>query len=549
MNVLTDSACSVLERLAREVESPRGLAVFLMARHKEWSQLQQLPPVQPHAYDDPHAYKRDAIVSEFARKSPPVKASTRLHEEAVRTFWACEAQCAATNARLSPYLHNGPFQGSTDLRIRDFVSLWRSVVGSVLGKLPHRIDFRFSPGATTSNKGRLITIPDKLSTPPTFYPACTDLRPYIDCTGWGRMHPTATLIERGNKFFSVPKDASKNRGCCKEASGAVALQLGVGSALRARLFKAGIDLDLGQDIHRALAAQASSDGSLITVDLSNASDTIARKLIQLILPDDWFTLLNSLRAPVTFIGDKAVHLNKFSSMGNGFTFELETIVFWTLAVTVGLSHGIPADAIKVYGDDIIAPSEQAFVEDLLAAFRFFGFTPNMKKTFVAGPFRESCGGDFFSGVPVRPAHLRNYLTEPHEWISLHNRLYELDDPPLTGRARQFILNNLPSELRRLRGPRATFGDIFLWDDDASRWTFTEIPGWEACFMRAYLPVVPRVSLRRWAPEVALNALLYGVPSAGVSRRGEVLGHRITRVVSDFQAAAAWRSVQIARRLR
>jgi hypothetical protein len=107
-------------------------------------------------------------------------------------------------------------------------------------------------------------------------------------------------------------------------------------------------------------------------------------------------------------------------MGNGFTFELETLIFCGLISAVtGLEPGVN---FFVYGDDILVPHKHS--KAVLACLRMFGFTPNEKKTHTTGFFRESCGGDFFCGNAVRSVFMKTLPTDALEWMDLHNRLYK-----------------------------------------------------------------------------------------------------------------------------
>jgi len=74
-------------------------------------------------------------------------------------------------------------------------------------------------------------------------------------------------------------------------------------------------------------------------------------------------------------------------MGNGFTFPLETLIFWALTRAVCGSTA----TVSAYGDDIICPSDRA--EDVIAVLTEVGFSVNLEKSFWNGPFRESCGSD------------------------------------------------------------------------------------------------------------------------------------------------------------
>jgi hypothetical protein len=104
---------------------------------------------------------------------------------------------------------------------------------------------------------------------------------------------------------------------------------------------------------------------------------------------------------------------KFSSMGNGFTFELESLIFWALSKSV-------SDFVSVYGDDIIVDStcRDRFVD----LFRFCGFTTNESKSFWSGPFRESCGKHYFQGTDVTPIYQKDSDENIENLLASLNRL-------------------------------------------------------------------------------------------------------------------------------
>jgi hypothetical protein len=175
------------------------------------------------------------------------------------------------------------------------------------------------------------------------------------------------------------------------------VQLGIGALLRQRLKRYGINLDTQADVNRRLAGVAHLKG-LATVDLSSASDTIASELVWLLLPFEWASLLDVARTEFSVIGDKEVRLSKFSSMGNGYTFELESLIFLALARASGDNSAV------AFGDDIILKREA--YPRLKNALDFLGFTVNSKKTFLAGRFFESCGYDYWNGDMIRPFYLK-----------------------------------------------------------------------------------------------------------------------------------------------
>jgi hypothetical protein len=185
------------------------------------------------------------------------------------------------------------------------------------------------------------------------------------------------------------------------------IQLGVGEAIRKRLKRVDIDLK-DQTKNQKLARKGSlgdSDDPYVTIDLSSASDSVTIELCRDLLPPDWFSLMNQLRSKSWVLeGDEKPHLyEKFTTMGNGFCFPLETLIFASLCHVANKEMRIPVNDFSVYGDDIIV--RQSVANRLLGLLRLCGFTTNVKKTFLSGPFRESCGADWFEGEDVRPLNL------------------------------------------------------------------------------------------------------------------------------------------------
>lgn len=222
----------------------------------------------------------------------------------------------------------------------------------------------------------------------------------------------------GNVLFTVPKKSDIDRVACKEPDLNMFIQKGVGSFIRRSLRKVGINLN-DQSRNRDLARQGSISGQLATIDLSSASDSVCTELVNLLLPTFWFTLLDASRCQVTVI-DGCEHRNHmFSSMGNGFTFELESLLFFTLAKATAYFTGTRG-VISVYGDDIICPSDM--YHDLSTVLQYCGFLLNEDKSFNAGPFRESCGGHYYLGDDITPFYIREPITRMDDLIDVANKL-------------------------------------------------------------------------------------------------------------------------------
>nr|QDH88083.1 MAG: RNA-dependent RNA polymerase [Leviviridae sp.] len=543
----------VIDALCDNVSTPRALAVKLLVHAGEWAQLQELR-CRVSDYSDSESYWKDVLVTDILRKCD-LETTIDREQVAVDTFWACETQCATTNVRLARYMPSDPLlEDAMDLAVFDFISRVRKEVSFVLGNLPDHLIPRFSGGATFADTGKLTTIPDKMSSTPTIYAEARCLLPFWQETAWFRAlstdhfraHASDPRTVRGNKFFTVPKDGTKFRGCCKEASIPVSLQLDCGRVMKNRLSTIGIDLRQDQPYHKALARVASVRGHLATIDMSNASDTVCRVLPKLLLRGDWWELLNSLRATHTQIEGKWVRLEKFSSMGNGFTFELETLIFACLARTVIRDEGGDPDLVNCYGDDLIVPTEH--FKTVMSVLRWFGFTPNPKKTFGEGPFRESCGGDYWSGMAVRPHHIERLPDEPQQWISLANglRRVALANPHSNHRwllvrdAWFRALDPIPSHIRRCRGPEH-LGDIVI-HDEPERWGYTKKrpkdhdPSWSEVYITAYVPVPEILPWNHWIPAVQLASCTLGLDPVGVTPRGGISGFTIQAVGATLTAS-------------
>lgn len=208
------------------------------------------------------------------------------------------------------------------------------------------------------------------------------------------------------------------------------------------------------------------------------------------MPVGWMRVLNALRSPVGTMPD-GVNLcyDKVSSMGNGFTFELETLIFWALATAVS-----EKGKILVYGDDIICHVEDA--SKVVLMLDVCGFSTNSRKSFTAGPFRESCGGHYHLGRDVTPPYFKESLDSETglrgQWIRVKaaNKLrarakQRYGYPILDGRFRSAWEWLTRDVSRRFYGPEE-MGDACLhvpfdqarptWDRNLQKWkvkTFTE----------------------------------------------------------------------------
>lgn len=346
-------------------------------------------------------------------------------------------------------------------------------IAEVLGPLPSfsQLDLSFGPGATSTvpkinacSRIKLSTVPSCSTNMLPILPALLREVPHwsalhntgvhIDDEGW-LVETTAVEISHGRLSF-VPKNAKTYRSVLTEPTLNAVLQAGFGRWIGDRL------LSVGQNIHdqsrnQRLAREGSLTGALATLDLSSASDSIATELVAHLLPYDWYVALTECRTPsYTDMQDEPRKLAKFSSMGNGFTFPLQTLIFWAL---VKSCQAHDSALVSVYGDDIICPSTS--VSKIKRVFDAVGFTLNMDKSYWEGSFRESCGADYYLGIDVRPFYLkRNYSCRT--LFIMHNRAKREYDDEVAA----WILGFIPKDLR-LFGPDG-YGDGHLLGDWAPR---------------------------------------------------------------------------------
>lgn len=257
----------------------------------------------------------------------------------------------------------------------------------------------------------------------------------------------------GNRLAFVHKDKAKCRTIAVEPSLNVFVQKGIGSWLFKMLNnRFGIDLR-DQQKNRDLAKLGSESGHTATIDLSDASDRIPLELVRFLVPRDWFALLSSARSSMSRLPDGSwVKNHAFSSQGNGFTFPLETLIFYTLVESARVEGS--RQFLTCYGDDIIVPvcDYDRAVKALSAA----GAIVNLTKSFSVGGFRESCGGDYLFGIPVRPVYYKDDCYRYSEVAGLHNLLIETWGEEALPVTLHYLRSCVP-EGKLLWGPRQFFG--------------------------------------------------------------------------------------------
>lgn len=267
----------------------------------------------------------------------------------------------------------------------------------------------------------------------------------------------------GGVFGSVPKSYETERSIETQPALEMWAQKGIATIMAHYVrAKYGVDLATQPEINKELARRGSVSDSNVTIDLTEASNRISYRFIQQCLAGtDVLGRISEARVVATLMPwGEYIDLHMCSTMGNGYTFILETAVFLAVVEAAYLAHGenlarmprlnfssmpdrvndwvkhstsssskedeAPPDLTEVelpswgvFGDDIIVPKSVSATTEFYLGI--VGAEVNRRKSFFSGLFRESCGGDFFNGVNVRAVYCRS-IKSPQDKVSLINRL-------------------------------------------------------------------------------------------------------------------------------
>ena len=378
----------------------------------DWQEIMKQVTPHPSSYENSEDFAVDYLLSELLSKMDPKTTGSSpdvLRDIALTKFVNSEDQCASTNQRMT--------QEYGRLGYAEFdpiVISARRKIASCLGPFCwNEASRHFAHGKHASTrlpraKGDMYykfrDSPDTTAMCETLSKIAISLiKPWqgAEPENWSDCSVNTVV---GNRITTVPKTAKTDRTIAIEPCMNMFLQKGIGSMMKSRLRRKGIDLR-DQSRNQKLAQIGASDGSLATIDLSAASDTISTKVVELLLPPDWYNAMNITRCHYGVWPDGTVkRYQKFSTMGNGFTFELETLIFWGLCSAVVDNLGLSDKRIGVYGDDLIVNT--GAYESLTYTLTKFGFTQNSKKSYATGPFRESCGSHWFLEREVTPFYIR-----------------------------------------------------------------------------------------------------------------------------------------------
>lgn len=404
------------------LDTPVSLGIFLCLKYKDdFSACSH--EINPRTYQDAETFGKDYQASKLLAKfkeSPASHAKKRMEESLVK-FWGCEDHLASVNPRLREVLYSS---NQSDEYLRRVFYTARDKIASILKSVKDRFKVElcnFGPGASSSVSGRRAH-PSNKYLASDISSGCVPFYHWFFQGTWINKDSSwpsgqeLNLVE-SSRIQVVSKNFKADRIIAIEPDWNIFFQKGIGAAIRQALLEVGIDLDNGGALHELLAKFGSVFGSLATLDLSSASDLVSLFLVRFLLPEDWFLVMNSLRTSSVEIDGKTIPLRKFSSMGNGFTFELESLIYYALAFAVQETTD-DQDSVSVFGDDIIVPTRSVGL--LTEVLTTAGFKLNKDKSFADGYFRESCGAHFFNGKDVKPFYIRNgFHNDPEIYKALN----------------------------------------------------------------------------------------------------------------------------------
>lgn len=418
--------------LCKSVNTPFSLGAWLRFKYCHKTLLDLV--IFPENYETADAFQADYLVLSFLSKYKGLDTGLDLKAEALQRFTSSEEVCKETNLRFKSYRDRG-----YPAAVASLLFVAQRKISKLLGPYSSfkvNDSYGWGPGATSDISRRRAFVDTKMCQIPIS--VTPNALPIIRQEMGADLHWSASIlgispddltlpfcflphvfaIANECVIDTVPKNSKTHRVIAKENTANGFLQKGFGSYFRSRLLSVGVNLN-DQSLNQRAALAAYTEG-LATLDLKAASDTIALEVVFDLLPVDWALALDAVRSPYGVMPDgRRILLSKFSSMGNGFTFELESMIFWALTSAVADSVD-DGRRVWIYGDDIVCPRNCASL--LIELLNVCGFSVNTEKSFTDGSFFESCGKHYFKGQDVTPIYQKEIVVNDQELLRLGNRL-------------------------------------------------------------------------------------------------------------------------------
>jgi len=363
------------------LDCPRALTVWLLYVNREHNQLVTLD-IDPQHYYSAEGFRDAYQATKLLSKADFLETGIDKDKVALDKFASYEAKCGETNR----YFRHLDTQPNLPVEYVRLLSKARRKIADVLGNFSGEEFVKngnWGPGVSTLIKGEEVSafnkFRDERGITRDMYSLVSEwfhlAYPLWSPEPLTLMGERCMKIQSGNTVTTVPKNSKTNRIIAIEPGINLWFQQSIGTMLVRRLRRVGIDLTT-QENNQHLAWRSSKDDSLATVDFSSASDSISTAVVEELLPRRWFLLMNSSRSQFRQDLDRPVRWNKFSSMGNAFTFPLQSLIFYACAWASCEALGICPE-ISVFGDDVLLPKE---AYSLFSSFtKFLGFDVNLTR--------------------------------------------------------------------------------------------------------------------------------------------------------------------------
>ena len=270
--------------------------------------------------------QRIALLKKGFLLNPVVDPETK----ALETFMSCEANNRLTNEKIR--LRKFTFEE------RSLLERARAICYRILGPMPGRPHLSFTTGASVLLKAKDAHVINKMRLPlevsktsggyvkQALHHAGAFAFHLALCQGAIRRHKGSIEVISDIKFVEVPhtevffvdKTSETKRICMKERTGDMLLQRGYGKLIATKLKKFSGDLEYRPSKHKWLCEAHFSKGcdkssfyndlySIATIDIANASNSLAYELVKFLVPPDWFDKLNQCRSRSCTLPDGTVH--------------------------------------------------------------------------------------------------------------------------------------------------------------------------------------------------------------------------------------------------
>jgi hypothetical protein len=453
--------------LTNQVTSDEKQLLLGWLRSRQIGNLASVTKLLPNALQSADRYRVLLQIEAFFKKNTLFEEGD-AEQVALSAFLKAEQKCEMINESLNLQRHrelSGNYRGYwtedevfEDLFYQDRRHI-KDIIKNVLGDFDTFVDALPKLGYITN--GASVTIPRKDAMPSkkvkvsnlTCTGSCAEL---LDAFSkhWGYGVWFRYPIVDSNRVTFVPKNWKTRRTIACEPVGNMFLQLAFDEYVKVRLKNyLGIDLS-NQSWNQTLCREGAVGGEFATIDLQMASDTLAYETVMELLPQTWSHFLSAIRCE-HYVAEMANgdvhtgHYHKFSSMGNGATFALESLIFGAITkmcsevrwnsmvdgkyVEVGTQY-----PFAVYGDDIIIHHSRA--QKSIAWLNYYGFMVNEDKSFLSGPFRESCGVNYYHDQDITPKRLTFEVRGKPGLCHVVNTLSEIASvsPPLAEYLTQLV---------------------------------------------------------------------------------------------------------------